>query len=267
MLGASQHGASYRTLTRLEESLHGSPSFGFKQAADTTGAHRHLDTSGRSHDLANKHDQTAVLFVQTYKPSGFDTNVKLHTTLGTSGGLTYSLADPGRWQTRHGIGQVRPFPFPESEARAAPHVQSGYTRMSDPKTFEGDIGTTVAASPQQVAVMPFIAPSGFTKNRHTSALAETMAPSQDPLRFSAPAKAPLVTALSVSMASAEGRTGASPNARFSSGFAKQKVATSAPGGGHGLPAGSLHASQARLLAMHEAPFADDPHAHKRRYAR
>jgi len=248
----SMHGASWRTRARETEALHGSPSFGFKQAIDTTSSRRDLDTTGRFHDLKASRHSGSVSFVQTpFKPSGFATDVKLHDSLNTSGGLSYTYYDPSRWAARDGIGQLRGYSV-EQDSRAAPHVPSGYTRRSDP-IFEGDRdpGAPTGAQPAIGTIPPKGPSSGFINNRQTNALAETMGFS-DPSRYAA----------AEPRSSSLGNISANPH--FRSGYIKSNFMSTAVPDGYCTPGVALHTSQSQLLAISEAPFSADPHAHKRR---
>ena len=232
--------------------MHGSPTF--QQAFDTTATRRHLDVSARTFgSLPSRPTPTFV--APPFLPSGFSTDVKLHSNTCVAGGLEYTLADPQRWSGRAGIGQARAFGSPSPVSpRVAPRSPSGYTRKSD-AMFEGDIvppqPVPTASASGFGATMNKLVMSGYSLNRKQPFLAENwrehdMGASRFAIDFAQP---PVVNSGIVSL---------TRNSAYTRSLESVTSAPIAP-----TPSTALHPTQARLhsLGMH---FDADPHAHKRR---
>lgn len=240
---------------------HGVGSPPFTQAWETTSTKRHLDVSGaRDRDFGSTTSSvTFAKFVQPpFLPSGFSTDVKLHSNTCVAGGLEYSVGDAGRWGSRLSIGQSR---FGEiakpMSTRVAEYVPTGYTRKND-AIFSGG-GSPYAApsmptAPYFGSTMTAILPSGYSLNRKPAGLAENLAEND----LGASRFLPDEPARSTSMAGGD----VSPT-RFSA-YTRSLVSTArAPIGA--APDLALHPTQARLRSLN-APFEQyDVHAHKARF--
>ena len=94
------------------DSLRGQVSLGFTQAYDTLATRRHLDVSARSSGEHGVEGGVSAKFVRVPNtPSGFATDVKLHTA--------YAIADPARWG-----GSVPPSNSPHLQTNAASDAMS-----------------------------------------------------------------------------------------------------------------------------------------------
>ena len=83
--------------------MHGFVSHDNKLAHDTLATRRHLDVGAHVSTFGTTRRVVPTFVKPSHVPSGFSTDVKLHST----GGLEYTAHDGARWGGRASIGQSR----------------------------------------------------------------------------------------------------------------------------------------------------------------